>query len=81
MKSLWSNLPTAGRVALVIGVAIGAAGLIATARRDLANRDPSAVRGNHEVWDRVTRFPGGATAYLVTGRSRSPRRPRGIEHP
>ena len=73
MKSLWIKLPTAARIVLVIGVAIGATGLIATARRDLASRDASAIRGNHELWDRVTRLPGGATAYLVAGRKREPK--------
>jgi hypothetical protein len=68
MRTLWKKLPTAGRVALLIGVAITAVTLIATARRDLEARDSSSIRGNPEVWDKATRLPGGATAYLVAGR-------------
>lgn len=68
MRTLWKKLPTGGRVALLIGVAMTAVTLIATARRDLEARDPSSIRGNPEVWDKATRFPGGATAYLVAGR-------------
>jgi hypothetical protein len=68
MRTLWKELPTAGRVALLIGVAITAVALIATARRDLEVRDSSSIRGNPEVWDKATRLPGGATAYLVAGR-------------
>lgn len=68
MKSLWDKLPKAGRAALVIGGVAIAATLIVTARRDLARRDPRSIRGKPEVWDKVTRMPGGATAYLLAGR-------------
>ena len=68
MRTLWKNLPTAGKAALLVGLAITAATLIVTARRDLAARHPSKIRGNPEVWDKATRLPGGATAYLVAGR-------------
>jgi hypothetical protein len=73
VRTLWKKLPTSGRVALLIGVAITAATLIATARRDLAARDASSIRGNPEVWDKATRLPGGATAYLVAGRRPVPK--------
>ncbi|HEU4915585.1 MAG TPA: hypothetical protein VFV13_03395 [Acidimicrobiia bacterium] len=68
MRTLWKNLPTGGKAALLAGLAITAASLIATARRDLAARDPSSIRGNPEMWDTATRLPGGATVYLVAGR-------------
>ena len=73
MRTLWKKLPSAGRVALLIGAAIAVATLIATARRDLAARDSSAIRGNPKVWDKATRLPGGATAYLVAGRRPAPK--------
>jgi hypothetical protein len=73
MKPLWKKLPTAGKTTLLIGLAITAATLIITARRDLAARDPSKIRGNPEVWDKATRLPGGATAYLVAGRKPEPK--------
>jgi hypothetical protein len=73
MRTLWKKLPTAGRAALLIGAAMTAATLIVTASRDLAARDSSSIRGNPEVWDKATRLPGGATAYLVAGRRRSSR--------
>jgi hypothetical protein len=72
MRTLWKKLPTAGRAALLIGAAMTAATLIATARRDLAARDSSSIRGNPELWDKATRLPGGATAYLVAGRRPAP---------
>lgn len=50
-----------------------AATLIATARRDLRARDSSWIRGNPKVWDKATRLPGGATAYLVGGRRSAPK--------
>jgi hypothetical protein len=68
MKTLWRRLPPAGRAALLIGAATAAATLVVTARRDLAGRDQSSIRGKPEVWDKVTRMPGGATAYLIAGR-------------
>lgn len=68
MKALWAKLPPAGRVALLTGIVAIAVTLVAAARRDLASRDTASIRGNPEVWDRVTRLPGGATAYLVAGR-------------
>lgn len=68
MKALWAKLPPVGRVALLAGMAAAAVILVATARRDLAKRDTASIRGNPEVWDRVTRLPGGATAYLIAGR-------------
>jgi hypothetical protein len=68
MKALWAKLPPTGRVALLVGMAATAVTLVATARHDLARRDTASIRGNPEVWDKVTRLPGGATAYLVAGR-------------
>ena len=68
MKTVWKKLPGAAKVALLVGLATIAATLVVKARRDLAARDPSRIRGNPEVWDKVTRLPGGATAYLVAGR-------------
>lgn len=68
MKSLWKNLGTGGRIALLVGLALAVVALVLTARRDLNTRDPATIRGNPEVWQRVTRFPGGAAAYLVAGR-------------
>lgn len=68
MKALWAKLPPAGRVALLAGMVAAGVTLVATARRDLARRDTDLIRGNPEVWDRVTRLPGGATAYLIAGR-------------
>lgn len=73
MRTLWKKLPTAGRVALLIGAAMTAATLIATARHDLAARDTSSIRGKPEIWDKATRLPGGATAYLVAGRRPEPK--------
>jgi hypothetical protein len=73
MRTLWKKLPTAGRAALLIAAAMTAATLIVTARRDLAARDSSTIRGNPKVWDKVTRLPGAATAYLVAGRRRLPK--------
>lgn len=68
MRGLWNTLSPTGRVALIVGILATAASLIVGARRDLATRDAAAIRGNPEVWDNVTRLPGGATAYLVAGR-------------
>lgn len=73
MRTLWKKLPTAGRVGALFGAAITAATLVANARRDLAVRDSSSIRGNPTVWDRATRLPGGATAYLVAGRRTAPK--------
>jgi hypothetical protein len=73
MRTLWNRLPTAGRIALLLGALIAATTPIAIARRDLAARDPSAVRGNPDIWDKVTRLPGGATAYLLAGRRPEPK--------
>jgi hypothetical protein len=73
MRTLWKKLPTAGRAALLIGAVMTAVTLIATARRDLAARDSSSIRGNPEVWDKMTRLPGGAAAYLVAGRRPAPK--------
>jgi hypothetical protein len=73
MRTLWKKLPTAGKVALLIGATMTAATLIATARHDLATRDTSSIRGNPEIWDKATRLPGGATAYLVAGRRPAPK--------
>ena len=72
MRTLWRELPTTTKVALLIGVALTALTLVATARRDLGARDSSSIRGNPEVWDKATRFPGAATAYLVAGRRSAP---------
>ncbi len=68
MKRLWARLPFWGRVALMIGLALGTATVVIVARKDLEDRDPSTMRGNPRVWDTVTRFPGGAVAYLALGR-------------
>lgn len=68
MRTLWKKLPTAGKTALLVGLAITAATMIVTARRDLTARDPSRIRGNPVFWDKATRLPGGATAYLIAGR-------------
>lgn len=68
MKSVWKCLGTRGRMALLFGLTVGAVALVLTARKDLSTRDPAAIRGDPEMWQRVTRFPGGAAAYLVTGR-------------
>lgn len=68
MKSMWMKLSRGGKMALLLGVAAVAGTLILAARRDLAEREPSGMRGNPEVWDKVTRMPGGATAYLIAGR-------------
>ncbi|HSM44215.1 MAG TPA: hypothetical protein VK969_04275 [Acidimicrobiia bacterium] len=68
MKALWAKLPPTGRVAFLAGIAAAAVSLVATARHDLARRDTASIRGNREVWDRATRLPGGATAYLIAGR-------------
>lgn len=73
MRTIWKKLPIAGKVLLLIGTAMTAATLIASARRDLAVRDPSSIRGNPEVWDKVTRLPGGAAVYLVAGRRPAPK--------
>lgn len=63
-------LPTNRRrkAGLILGLANTAATLIVTVRRDLATRDSSRIRSNPEVWDKATRLPGGATAYLVARR-------------
>lgn len=68
MKASWARLPPTGRVALLVGIAAAALTLVATARHDLARRNTASIRGNPEIWDKVTRLPGGATAYLVAGR-------------
>lgn len=68
MKSLWKGLETRGRVALLLGLTAGAIALVLTARKDLKTRDPAAIRGDPELWQRVTHFPGGAAAYLIAGR-------------
>lgn len=68
MKTLWARLPLWGRMALMIGLALGTATLVIVARKDLEHRDPSTIRGSPRVWDTVTRFPGGAVAYLTLGR-------------
>lgn len=68
MRALWNRLSPKGRVALIVSMAGVAASLIVTARRDLAQRDAATIRGDPRMWDKVTRLPGGATAYLVAGR-------------
>jgi hypothetical protein len=68
MRSFWKNLSPAGRIALILGIAVGAATLVLAARKDLRGRDPGSIRGDPEVWDRIARFPGGAAAYLIGGR-------------
>jgi hypothetical protein len=72
VKRLWSGLGTPGRIALVLGLASSAIALVLTARNDLQDRDSAAIRGNPEVWKRVTRFPGGAAVYLIAGRRLHP---------
>lgn len=68
MKSIWSEFSTSGKAALLLGAAALAVAVVAAARRDLATRDPSTVRGNPDVWGRVTWMPGAAAAYLIGGR-------------
>lgn len=68
MKSMWTKLSTSGKAGVLLGLAGLAGMLIFAARRDLAARAPSETRGDPEVWDKVTRMPGGATAYLIAGR-------------
>lgn len=68
MKSLWERLGTRGRIALLLGLTAGAVALVLAARNDLNTRDPATIRGDPEVWQRVTHFPGGAAAYLIAGR-------------
>jgi hypothetical protein len=68
MRALWNRLSPSGRIALILGIAAGATALVLAARRDLRGRDPDAIRGDPELWDRMTRFPGGAAAYLIAGR-------------
>jgi hypothetical protein len=64
-------MPWSGRLLLLVaGAAMGAI-LVVTARRDLARRDPAAVRGDPDVWRRVTYLPGPAAAYLIAGRRRT----------
>lgn len=68
MKSVWNRLSTGGRVVFLFSIVAAGAAVVLTARRDLASREASAIRGDPEIWRRVTLFPGGATAYLVAGR-------------
>jgi hypothetical protein len=68
MRTLWNKLSPAGRFTMIVCAVAGAAALVVTARRDLARRDPRSIRGNPELWNKVTRLPGGATAYLLAGR-------------
>jgi len=68
VKAFWNKLPSAGRATLLTVAGAAAVALIVTARHDLSRRDPASIRGNPEMWDKVTRLPGGATAYLFAGR-------------
>lgn len=68
MKATWRGLSPIQRSLLILGTATAAACLSVAARRDLAGRDAAAVRGDPDVWDRVTYLPGGAAAYLAFGR-------------
>lgn len=68
MRSLWNQLSPSGRIALILGIAAGAVTLVLTARKDLEARGTATIRGDREIWDRMTRFPGGAAAYLIAGR-------------
>lgn len=70
---MWKRIPMGGRVALLVGLVVAATMVVVTARRDLAERDPATVRGDPEVWRRVTYLPGAAVAYLMAGRRRTPR--------
>jgi hypothetical protein len=72
VKPLWDRLSTRGRVALILTLGTAALGLVVTARRDLHTRDRDLIRGNPDVWNRVTVMPGAAAAYLALGRRRSP---------
>lgn len=71
MTTLWDRLSLPGRVVLILTLGTAALGLVLTARRDLHTRDPDLVRGNPDVWERVTIMPGGAAAYLGLGRRRN----------
>lgn len=72
MRSMWRALSLPGRVALVVGLVVAGTAVVITARRDLAERDPATVRGDPDIWRRVTFMPGAAAAYLVAGRRRPP---------
>jgi hypothetical protein len=72
MKTPWDRLSIPGRIVLVLTLGTASLGLGLTARRDLHTRDPDLIRGNPDVWNRVTVMPGGAAAYLSLGRRRHP---------
>lgn len=67
MPKRWSSLSPSKRLIVLLATAMVAAAAIITPRSDLARRDPDAIRGDPKVWNRVTRSPGGAVAYLLTG--------------
>jgi hypothetical protein len=46
MRSLWNHLSPSGRIALILGIAAGAATLVLTARKDLEVRDTGTIRGD-----------------------------------
>jgi hypothetical protein len=72
VKTLWDRLSIPGRIILLLTLGTAALGLVVTARRDLHTRDPDLIRGNPDVWNRITVMPGGAAAYLSLGRRKHP---------
>jgi hypothetical protein len=70
VKRSWNQLSLPGRIALVVALGTAAITLVSAARRDLHTRNPGLIRGNPDVWEKVTYMPGGAGAYLTIGRRR-----------
>ena len=70
MKRSWDRLSLPARIAIVVAVGTAAITLVSAARRDLHTRNPGLIRGNPELWEKVTYMPGGAGAYLAIGRRR-----------
>lgn len=71
VRSPLSKLDRRLRVAVIAAMATGAVTAIRTARRDLASRATHEIRGNPQVWKRLTILPGPAIAYLLCGRRRT----------
>lgn len=70
MSSPLQRLTKRQRILVFVGMAVAGIAAVAAARCDLRQRAPEDVRGNPEVWDRLTHMPGPSVAYLLFGRRR-----------
>lgn len=67
MTSPLQRLTPKQALALSLWVTIAIPAIIA-ARRDLATRRRDQVRGNYDLWRRLTWLPGPSIAYLIAAR-------------